>query len=117
MKMMLRTCALLLATGVLVSTSVASAIFWSGNKMPGFHTFVDPHGHSLDIGINLWIPNTTVTALTNGPTTAHKAAAICAVGGVPTVVQNGPIRTGTTWSIATCPFGTTIMGGAGATHP
>ena len=55
--------------------------------------------------------------MTNSPVTGHKAAAICAVGGVPTVVQNGPIRFGTNWSIAVCPFGTTIIGGAGATHP
>ena len=118
MKMMLRTCALLLAVGVLVSTSVASAIFWSGNKpSPGFYTFTDPHGHKLDIGVNWWITNTTITAVTNGSTVPHKAASICAVGGVPTVVQNGPGQTGTNWSIAACPFGTTIIGGAGATHP
>lgn len=117
MNMVLRTCTLLLAVGVLVSTSAAYAIYWSGNKLPGFYTFVDPHGHRLDIAVNVLIPNATVTAVTNSPGLAHKAASVCAIDGVPTVVQNGPIQTGTTWSIAGCPWPTVLIGGAGATHP
>jgi hypothetical protein len=118
MKMMLRTCAALLAAGVLVSTSVALAINWSGNKQPGFHVFTDPHGHILDIAVHTFIlPNATISSLRNSAGTGHKAASICAINGVPTVVQNGPIQFGTNWSIAGCPFPTTILGGAGAIHP